>query len=253
MSNYQKGTKKSVRDLIKDQNLRDSIIEEMMNQDLPMEGSLKIEINSENGENYQLCHEDLNKVLSFYGELSDFKLQNNVAFVTFCDPVSAYFAQKTLNNKYLSFVSCYLLVSYETCQNAYMTEPNAKYTCRFEIQIENDKDFQVARRLIGPKGNNMKKIGEICSKGLGNGKMHDFVKLRLRGKGSGFKEGATKEESNENLHLCVSSKYPDKYKIACDEISKLILQVYKDYFNFCRNRGLRTEILRLKKYESIQE
>ncbi len=28
---------------------------------------------------------------------------------------------------------------------------NGKYTCRFEIQIENDKDFQVARRLIGAK------------------------------------------------------------------------------------------------------
>ncbi len=28
---------------------------------------------------------------------------------------------------------------------------NGKYTCRFEIQIENDKDFQVARRLIGSK------------------------------------------------------------------------------------------------------
>ena len=28
---------------------------------------------------------------------------------------------------------------------------NGKYTCRFEILIENDKDFQVARRLIGAK------------------------------------------------------------------------------------------------------
>jgi hypothetical protein len=28
---------------------------------------------------------------------------------------------------------------------------NGKYTCRFEIQIENDKEFQVARRLIGAK------------------------------------------------------------------------------------------------------
>jgi len=26
-----------------------------------------------------------------------------------------------------------------------------KYTCRFDIQIENDKEFQVARKLIGPK------------------------------------------------------------------------------------------------------
>ena len=31
---------------------------------------------------------------------------------------------------------------------------NGKYTCRFEIQIENDKEFQVARRLIGAKVNN---------------------------------------------------------------------------------------------------
>lgn len=30
---------------------------------------------------------------------------------------------------------------------------NGKFTCRFEIQIENDKDFQVARRLIGSKVN----------------------------------------------------------------------------------------------------
>ena len=28
---------------------------------------------------------------------------------------------------------------------------NGKYTCRYEIQIENDKEFQVARRLIGAK------------------------------------------------------------------------------------------------------
>ena len=28
---------------------------------------------------------------------------------------------------------------------------NGKYTCKFEIQIENDNEFQVARRLIGAK------------------------------------------------------------------------------------------------------
>ncbi len=83
--------------------------------------------------------------------------------------------------------------------------------------------------------------------------MHDFVKLRLRGKGSGFREGASKEESNENLHLCVSSMYYEQYKIACEEITKLILQVYKEYYNYCRNKGIKTEILRIKKFENIQE
>jgi hypothetical protein len=28
---------------------------------------------------------------------------------------------------------------------------SGKYTCRFEMQIDNDKEFQVARRLIGSK------------------------------------------------------------------------------------------------------
>jgi len=34
---------------------------------------------------------------------------------------------------------------------------NGKYTCKFYVQIENDNEFQVARRLIGSKGCNMKK------------------------------------------------------------------------------------------------
>jgi hypothetical protein len=33
------------------------------------------------------------------------------------------------------------------------------------------------------------------------------VKLRLRGRGSGYKEGPEKRESQEPLHLCVSSKH----------------------------------------------
>lgn len=35
--------------------------------------------------------------------------------------------------------------------NNFQQVQNGKYTCRFEIQIENDKEFQVARRLIGSK------------------------------------------------------------------------------------------------------
>jgi hypothetical protein len=46
-----------------------------------------------------------------------------------------------------------------------MQDENIKYTCRFDIQIDNDKEFQVARRLIGAKGCNMKRIIEICCKG----------------------------------------------------------------------------------------
>ena len=33
-----------------------------------------------------------------------------------------------------------------------------KFTCRFDVGITNEKSFQVARRIIGSKGSNMKKI-----------------------------------------------------------------------------------------------
>lgn len=40
------------------------------------------------------------------------------------------------------------------------TAKQSKLTCRYDIQIENEREFQVARRIIGPKGCNMKKIIE---------------------------------------------------------------------------------------------
>lgn len=242
-----------VKTLLKDPYLRDTILEEIINQESPINSSIKLEIKSDLGISYQLSHEDISKILQFYGEISELKITNNIAYATYRDTLSAYFALKTLNNKYIPIISSTLIVSSDESQQNFITDLSKKYTCKFEIQIENDKDFQVARRLIGRKGNNMKKIGEMCSRGKSNKNMHDFVKLRLRGKGSGFKEGATKEESNENLHLCVSSMYYEQYKIACDEITKLILQVYKDFFNYCRNKGIKTEILRIKKFENIQE
>lgn len=72
-------------------------------------------------------------------------------------------------------------------QDKFLT--NGKYTCKFEIQIENDNEFQVARRLIGAKGCNMKKIVELCARDREGKFIPDAVKLRLRGRGSGYKEG----------------------------------------------------------------
>lgn len=53
----------------------------------------------------------------------------------------------------------------------------------------------------------MKKILDQCCD-----KQSQVVKLRLRGKGSGYKEGPTKQESNEQLHLCVSSKFNNQFQ-----------------------------------------
>jgi hypothetical protein len=105
-----------------------------------------------------------------------------------------------------------------------------KYTARFDIGIENDRDFHVARRIIGQKGSNMKRI-VLAADGV------DTPKLRLRGIGSGFLEGALKQESPEPLHLCVSCKDYKNYRYAIDEVTVLLEGVYADYAEYCRARG----------------
>lgn len=75
---------------------------------------------------------------------------------------------------------------------------NGKFTCKFWIQIESDIDFQVAQRLVGAKGCNIKRIIDFCSKGANGIYLADSVKLRLRGKGSGYKEGPYNRGRNIN-------------------------------------------------------
>ena len=72
----------------------------------------------------------------------------------------------------------------------------------------------------------MKGIVDYCTRDIPTNEVQDCVKLRLRGVGSGFKEGPAMQESNEQLHLCVSSKFYDKYLMACDECEALIQSVY---------------------------
>jgi len=101
-----------------------------------------------------------------------------------------------------------------------------KYTCRFLIGIDGEKDFQVVRRIIGAKGANMKKIVKESD-----------AKLRLRGIGSGYFEGAGQKESNEPLQLCVSCTSSDGYKTAVAMVEELLEGVYREFRSFCAENG----------------
>lgn len=101
-----------------------------------------------------------------------------------------------------------------------------KYTCRFLIGIENDKDFQVVRRIIGAKGINMKRIVKQTE-----------AKLRLRGVGSGYFEGAGHRESSEPLQLCVSCTSSDGYRNAVKLVEELLDNVYAEYRQHCHDAG----------------
>ena len=110
-----------------------------------------------------------------------------------------------------------------------------KYTCKYEILIANDKDFQIARRLIGAKGCNMKNIINACKSSPNDS---DKIKLRLRGRGSGFKEGPDNKESDEPLHLCISSKGTEEMKKACLLVDELLNKIHEDYKDYCQKNNV---------------
>lgn len=109
-----------------------------------------------------------------------------------------------------------------------------KYTCKYQILIANDKDFQIARRLIGSKGCNMKKIRNECKLS----EEGEGIKLRLRGKGSGYKEGPQNKESDEPLHLCISSKNAEEMKKACLLVDELLDQISEEYKTYCEKNNV---------------
>jgi len=205
---------------------------------------------------YSLTDEDVKKVFSRYGKLTQVELLppfNQVAVVTFQSSTEASEALRDLDGKVLTGVHGKLCVEWRSkphqsdespLELSFLSSPEnthvspavdsqvRKYTCRFEIGIDNDKEFQVARRLIGVKGSNMKRINKETE-----------AKLRLRGKGSGYLEGSAKIESPEPLHLCISCVSLNGYNQAVEMVKKLLEEIYSDFKKFCKTKNLPEDLL----------
>lgn len=110
-----------------------------------------------------------------------------------------------------------------------------KWTSRYEIQIDPHDGFQVTRRIIGTRGANMKKINASTG-----------AKLRLRGRGSGYLEGSSRQEADDPLHLCISSCDALKYKIARSMTEKLLQDIYADYDRWLCDNGKQPARLKIK-------
>jgi hypothetical protein len=182
---------------------------------------------------YSLREDDLFKVFSRYGSIMNISLSEDTtnAVITMGSQFQAERCSNELNGKFLSGLSggSLRVIPYSWGGSSGSSVPMIrKYTCRFDIQIENDKEFHVARRIIGQKGTNMKRI--VKQAGFD-------AKLRLRGKGSGFLEGALKQESQEPLHLCVSCKDVQGYRSAVRQVEELLEEIYLEYSEYCQMRG----------------
>ncbi|OMJ93047.1 hypothetical protein SteCoe_4133 [Stentor coeruleus] len=232
--------------------IHDHIIQELEFLNIPLIPVLKLSIIQQiKKDPVILDQNDIQNLFSFFGEVLHVSTKQQEAIVYFKTIEAAYFAQKTLDNKQIEESLLILKVSWNNnlpvtgslypLKTDTQIDNTFKYTCKYEILIKNSTEFQVSRRIIGPKGKNMKKIIGKCLKKL-NIKKFDSVKLRLRGLGSG-----SNEESNEPLHLCVSSKDYNIFTIACAESEKLISNIYTEYDIFLKNRGLKPERLCITK------
>ena len=252
-----------IQSLITNVEVKQKVLEKLESQNIT-HPCLKLEIVDCDTVDLTIDEPDVMKVFECFGQVASLKINGKNAVIEYKDLVSAYFAITILDGKELPELNVTLQVSWFTpaeprtplkelnqvlSQDSTNTsDENLKYTCRFDIQIDNDKEFQVARRLIGPKGSNMKRIIDKCCKGI-NGQAHDIIKLRLRGIGSGFKEGPNNTESQDRLHLCISSKYHNKFILAVGEIEKLLKSVYREYRDFCIAKGKTDPQLELVKSE----
>ena len=108
-----------------------------------------------------------------------------------------------------------------------------KYVSRYIVQIENEKNFQVTKMLIGNRGQLLRNI--LVKNCINNG--DHTTKIRLRGKGSGYKEGPKNEESKDPMELCISSLNLLSYLKCSQEIENLLRNVYYQYYIYqCNNK-----------------
>ena len=108
-----------------------------------------------------------------------------------------------------------------------------KYVSRYIVQIENEKNFPVTKMIIGNGGKLLRNI--LVKNCINNG--DHTTKIRLRGKGSGYKEGPKNEESKDPMELCISSLNLISYLKCSNEIENLLRNVYYQYYLYqCNNK-----------------
>eukprot|EP00746_Dinoflagellata_sp_MGD_P162782 gnl/MRDRNA2_/MRDRNA2_90496_c0_seq1.p1 gnl/MRDRNA2_/MRDRNA2_90496_c0~~gnl/MRDRNA2_/MRDRNA2_90496_c0_seq1.p1 ORF type:complete len:573 (-),score=129.20 gnl/MRDRNA2_/MRDRNA2_90496_c0_seq1:191-1909(-) len=111
--------------------------------------------------------------------------------------------------------------------NAKSRSAPQKFLCRYIVGIEQNRSFNVVRKLLGDHGAHMKAIAENTG-----------AKLRIRGRGSGFKEGPNNVEADEPLMICISATSSSSFEESTRDVESLLNHVHDQYYMFCEERNL---------------
>lgn len=205
---------------------------------------------------YQLTDDDVRKVFSRYGHVQsvDVKHGGNLAYIQFLSTSHALAAIQDLDGKTLAGLKGgKLRVGFDNAMGGGAAAlpqrwsgqgtwgwPGAgaqggvnndakKFTCKVEFDIDNDKEFRVSSKVIAVARRIWMELPHFQERG---------GKTRLRGKGSGFLEGADQKEADESLHLCISCRDQASFEEAVAMAVKEIQQIQRDFIAYRKQKGL---------------
>lgn len=120
-----------------------------------------------------------------------------------------------------------------TSPSSISTSTNQKHIGTYFVQIEQDRNFNVVERIIGDRG---KKIRAIIYS-FPDYNVHK-LKIRLTGKGSGYRDSYRKceNETNEDLKIHVSSLSSSVFDGACCQLENMLKEIYSDFEAFLKTR-----------------
>ena len=118
---------------------------------------------------------------------------------------------------------------------------NNKYIATYYINIPADNWFKVTQRILGFKGRKIQNLYAQAIEPFPDIFSTDKLpmKIRLRGRGSGYMEGDRNRESRDPLQICASTKYFCIFKTADYLITRMLNELYKEYASFDRRSHLR--------------
>jgi len=87
-----------------------------------------------------------------------------------------------------------------------------------EVEIEDDPGFQVCKRILGAGGRHLKEIREAFG-----------VDVRLRGRGSNFRERQEEGEADEPLNITVTSTDPEEFEKAVAQVELHLADIQAQY------------------------
>jgi len=142
-------------------------------------------------------------------------------------PVAVDAAERSLEERFSSSSSSAPASRQSERHSIRRRESDGKSICRLLVGIQEERSFQVCRKLIGPGGENVKRIVA---------KAPD-AKIRIRGLGSKYLEGSSQEESLDPLQICVSATSRADFDCAMLHVEKLLSKVHEEYRSFCASKG----------------